>query len=115
MNLKTLVINFLIGGTVVSLATYFGSHSKGLTAALISMLPSISVVTFCSVYLASGTGAAVSYARGVLIILPSWLLYMCGMIFLLPRLGLIGSLTLSIGAYLAAALLLSKLAGYFKI
>ena len=115
MNLKMLLVNFMIGGAIVSTASYFGSQAKGLAAALVAMLPSLSVVTLCIIYSAAGTNAAVTYAKGMLIILPSWVLYVVGVIIFLPRLGLWGSLGVSISAYLLAAFLLSRLFGFLKI
>ncbi len=115
MNLKMLLVNFVIGGVIVSTASYFGSQAKGLAAALVAMLPSLSVVTLCIVYSAAGTGAAVSYAKGMLIILPSWVLYVVGVIILLPRMGLWGALGVSIGAYFVAAFVMTRLFGFIKI
>jgi hypothetical protein len=44
-------------------------------------------------------------------LLPPWILYVIGVIFLLPRIGLAGSLAVSIAAYLGIAFLIMKLAG----
>jgi len=109
MDIKMLAAYFVIGGVIVSAVTYFGSQAKSELAAFIAFLPSISVITLCTIYFASGTGAAVSYARSMLILLPPWLLYVIGVIFLLPRIGLAGSLLVSIAAYLALALVIIKL------
>jgi len=109
MDIKALAAYFVIGGVIVSAVTYFGSQAKSELAAFIAFLPSISVITLCTIYFASGTGAAVSYARSMLILLPPWLLYVIGVIFLLPRIGLAGSLLVSVAAYLAVALVIMKL------
>jgi hypothetical protein len=109
MDIKMLPIYFVIGGVVVSAATYFGSHAKSLLAAFIAFLPAISVVTLCSIYFASGTGAAVSYARSMLLLLPPWVLYVVAVMFLLPRIGLAGSLIVGIVTYLGIAFLIMRL------
>jgi len=109
MDIKALVAYFVIGGVIVSVVTYFGSQAKSELAAFIAFLPSISVITLCTIYFASGTEAAVSYARSMLILLPPWLLYVIGVIFLLPRIGLAGSLLVSVTAYVAVALAIVKL------
>ena len=109
MDIKALAAYFVIGGVIVSVVTYFGSQAKSELAAFIAFLPTISVITLCTIYFASGTGAAVSYARSMLILLPPWLLYVAGVIFLLPRIGLAGSLLVSIAAYVAVALVIMKL------
>ena len=109
MDTKLLLIYFVIGGVTVSIVTYFGSQAKSQLAAFIAFLPSISVITLCTIYFASGTEAAISYAKSMLIFLPPWLLYVIGVIFLLPRLGLAGSLMISIAAYIGAAFLIMRL------
>ena len=110
MGIKTLLLYFVLGGVIVSVVTYFGSQAKSLLAAFIAFLPSISVITLCSIYYSSGTEDAVSYAKSMLILLPGWLLYVIGVIFLLPRIGLPGSLIVSIAVYLAVSFLVLKLA-----
>jgi uncharacterized membrane protein (GlpM family) len=109
MDPKMLVLYFVIGGALVSAVTYFGSHAKSQIAAFIAFLPSISVITICSVYFASGTEEAVSYTKNMLILVPPWVLYGLGMLFLLPRIGLAYSLVISIAVYIGTALLIMKL------
>jgi uncharacterized membrane protein (GlpM family) len=106
---KLLVAYFVIGGLVVSVVTYFGSQGKSELAVFIAFLPSTTLITLCTIYLAGGTGAAVSYAKSMLVLLPAWVLYVVGVIFLLPRLGLVVSLLVSVAAYLAAAFVTMRL------
>ena len=103
MDPKLLAAYFVIGALIVSTVTYFGSHGKSELAAFIAFLPATSVITLCTIYFAGGTGAAVSYAKSMLILLHAWLFYVIGVIFLLPRLGLAGSLLVSVAVYVAAA------------
>jgi uncharacterized membrane protein (GlpM family) len=109
VDLKLLVAYFVIGGLVVSVVTYFGSQGKSELAVFIAFLPSTTLITLCTIYLAGGTGAAVSYAKSMLVLLPAWVLYVVGVIFLLPRLGLVVSLLVSVAAYLAAAFITMRL------
>jgi uncharacterized membrane protein (GlpM family) len=109
MDVKMLPVYFVIGGVVVAASTYFGSQAKSLVAALISLLPTATVVTLCSIYFAAGMGPAVSYAKSMLILLPPWIAYALAVIFLLPRIGLAGSLIVSIAAYLGIAFLIIRL------
>jgi hypothetical protein len=110
MDPKLLVAYFVIGGVTVSAVTYFGSQGKSELAAFIAFLPGVSVITLCTIYLAAGTGVAVSYAKSMLILMPAWLFYVLGVIFLLPRLGLVISLLVSVAVYLAAAFVTMRLA-----
>jgi uncharacterized membrane protein (GlpM family) len=109
MDIKLLLLYFVIGGAIVAAVTYFGGRAKGELAAFIAFLPSISVITLITVYLAGGTQGAVSYAKSMLILLPPWVLYVVGVIFLLPRIGLASSLIVSIAVYLGVAFLIMKL------
>ena len=108
VDIRLLPLYFLIGGIIVSAITYFGSKSQGLIAAFIAFLPSISVVTLCAIYLNSGTDAALSYAKGMLLLVPPWVLYILAVIFLLPRLGLALSLTISVAIYVVTAFLVTR-------
>jgi uncharacterized membrane protein (GlpM family) len=106
---KLLALYFVIGGLVVSLVTYFGSQGESQLAVFIAFLPATTLITLITIYLGGGTGAAVSYARSMLILLPAWVLYVLGVIFLLPRLGLAVSMVVSVAVYVAAALLTMRL------
>ena len=109
MDPKLLALYFVIGGLVVSLVTYFGSQGKSELAVFIAFLPGTTLITLITIYLSGGTGAAVSYAKSMLILLPAWVLYVLGVIFLLPRLGLVVSMLVSVAVYVAAALLTMRL------
>jgi uncharacterized membrane protein (GlpM family) len=109
MDAKMIALYFVIGGAIVSAVTYFGSHAKSQIAAFIAFLPSISVITLCTIYFSSGVKEAVGYAKNMIILLPPWVLYAVGVIFLLPRLGLAWTLVISVGVYMVTALLIMKL------
>ena len=109
MDPKLLAAYFVIGGLIVSVVTYFGSHGKSEFAVFIAFIPSTSLITLCTIYLAGGMGATVSYAKSMLILTPAWLCYVVGVIFLLPRLGLVIALLVSVAAYLAAAFVTMRL------
>lgn len=80
-------IYFLLGGTLVSLSTYLGSHGKGFFAALASTLPVISGLTFMLIYLNAGGQSTVSFAKHLLWLSPAWFVYVFVMLFSVPRLG----------------------------
>jgi uncharacterized membrane protein (GlpM family) len=106
---RLLALYFVIGGLVVALVTYFGSQGRSELAVFIAFLPATTLITLITIYLAGGTGAAVSYAKSMLILLPAWILYVVAVILLLPRVGLTLSLVVSVAAYLGAAFLTMKL------
>ena len=108
MDLKTLALYFVIGGLTVAITVYFGSRGQGLLAAFTGAFPGVTVITFCAIYFQSGTASVVSYARGMLILLPPWILYVLGVMFLLPRIGLAATLVSSVVLYVIFALLIIK-------
>lgn len=105
MDVKLLSLYFVLGGTIVALVTYFGSQGKGLLAAFVAFFPSVTIVTLVSIYLTAGVSATVSYFKGMLFLIPAWLLYAIAMIFILPRWGLVPSVLIGIFLYVATALI----------
>jgi hypothetical protein len=110
VDLRLLIAYFFIGGVVVAAATYFGSRGNSLLAVFIAFFPGVTVITMATIYSAGGAGATISYAKSMLILLPAWVLYVLGVIFLLPRLGLAPTLVISVVIYMAAAFLTMRLA-----
>ncbi len=108
MDIRLLLLYFVIGGLTVAITAYYGSRGQGLLAAFVGVFPGMTVITFCAIYFSSGSTAVVSYARGMLILLPPWILYVLGMIFLMPRLGLALSLVTSVATYVIFALLIIR-------
>lgn len=90
---------FILGGSLVSLSTYLGSHSKSFLAALASTLPVISGVTFILVYLNAGSASTVSFAKNLIWLSPPWFLYVGTMIAAVPKLGFWPAYGLAIGLY----------------
>jgi len=109
MDVKMLPVYFVIGGSVIAAATYLGSHGRSLFAAFIAFFPAVSVITICGIYLASGTQAAVSYTKSMLVLLPPWVLYVVAVMLLLPRIGLVWSLVAGVASYLGIAFLIMRL------
>jgi uncharacterized membrane protein (GlpM family) len=100
------IINFLVGGTIVSVVTYLASHAKGLLAAFFANLPVITLITFLIIYFESGQKSVISYAQGLIIMLFPWLAYIFSIIFLTNRIGFIGSLVIGVFLYLLTAFLI---------
>jgi hypothetical protein len=103
MDAKLLALYFVLGGTIVTLVTYFGSQGKGLLAAFVAFFPSVTIVTLLSIYFSSGIGATVSYFKGMLFLIPAWILYALAMMFILPRWGIVPSVLIGIFLYVAVA------------
>jgi hypothetical protein len=97
------ILYFLIGGTIISVVTYFASHSRTMVAAFFANLPVMTLITFLTIYYEAGQKAVVPYAHGLIIMLFPWLGYIGAIIFLTPRIGVIPSLLIGIFLYLALA------------
>ena len=102
MALKYLLY-FLLGGSVVSIVTYYASHSRTILAAFLANLPVMTLITFLMIYREAGEGAVVPYAKSLLIMLGPWLLYIFTVILMTPRAGLIPSLLAGMLCYLGFA------------
>jgi hypothetical protein len=107
MGLKYLFY-FLIGGTVVSVVTYYASHSRTLFAAFVANLPVMTVITFLMIYREAGEAAVVPYAKGLLIMLAPWLLYIFTVLIMTPHIGIFPSLLTGFTFYVAIAYLILK-------
>ena len=94
---------FLVGGTVVSVVTYYASNARTLLAAFLANLPVMTLLTFLMIYREAGETAVVPYAKGLLIMLVPWLLYIFTVVFMTPRIGAIPSLLTGLSFYLAVA------------
>ncbi len=90
---------FILGGTLVSVSTYLGSHGKGFVAALASTLPIISGMTFLLIYLNAGTQPTVSFAKNLIWLSPPWLAYVLTMMFGVPRFGFAMSFAMAMTLY----------------
>jgi uncharacterized membrane protein (GlpM family) len=108
-NIPEFILEFLIGGTVVTLVSYFGSKGSGDLAAFITMFPSISTLGFYFVYKNGGNEAVMKFVQGFFLVVPSWILYVVLMYILSSRLHVIYSLVISVGSYMISSFLLSKI------
>lgn len=102
------VLFFLLGGTAISVVTYFASHSRSVLAAFVANLPVMTLITFLTIYYETGQKAVVPYAKGLVIMLFPWLAYILSIIFFTPRFGFFPSLMTGFTLYLAVALLILK-------
>jgi uncharacterized membrane protein (GlpM family) len=109
MDLKLVPLYFIVGGTIVTLVTYFGSHSRGTLAAFVALFPSITVITLCTVYWRGGSEDALSYAKSLIYLLPAWLLYIGAVVYLMPRIGLWPPLVIGVALCIAATYLTMRI------
>ena len=99
-------VYFILGGFIVTIATYFGSEKQGLLAAFFAMFPFVTAFTLFTVYSAAGLDAVSSYILGLLILTPVWILYLICVLYLLPKYGFLISITVGVIIYLIIALII---------
>ena len=92
-------VYFLLGGTIVSVSTYFGSQGKSFLAAFASTCPAITGATFILIYLNGGSESLVGYAKNLLWFVPPWIVYVITMILGVPRVGFWPAMALSMTLY----------------
>lgn len=97
------LIYFILGGLLVTLATYFGSEKKGLVAAFFAMFPFVTAFTIYTIYSAAGSQAVTYYVRGLIILTPAWIAYLLIIIYLIPRYNFWISLAAGVAIYMMIA------------
>lgn len=100
------LLYFVIGGSMVSLSTYYGMTGRGFLAAFISTFPAITGVTIILIYLNGGNELAHIYAKHLLWLVPAWVAYVGILIAGIPRLGFWPTLAVALMVYMAAVLLI---------
>ena len=94
------IIYFLIGGTVVAAVAYIGSRGDSALAAFVASLPMLFLLNVFVMYRVGGINGSLTYAKGVVMMLPIFVFYAALTIWLLPRLGMPKALVLGLPVYL---------------
>ena len=97
---------FLLGGTITSVVAYLANNSKGFLAAFINTLPITSLSMFLIIYFSTGQDAVLSYARGLVVMLLPWILYVLSVIFLTPKISFFYSLLVGLLLFLLTSLVI---------
>ena len=112
MELKYLLY-FIVGGIITSLVTYLANHAKSLLAAFVGTLPVITISTFLLIYFNTGQEAVVSYAKGLLIMIVPWIVFILSVILLAPRIRFFYSLMIGLSLQIILAFLIMRNVGTF--
>lgn len=97
---------FILGGSLVSVSTYFGSQGRSFLAAFASTFPAITGSTFLLIYLNGGSDNVVTYAKNLLWFIPPWIVYVATMIVGVPRMGFWPAMGLSLAIFMGCVGLL---------
>lgn len=105
MALKYLLY-FFVGGIVTSAVTYFANNSRSLVAAFVGTLPMLTLITFVLIYLTAGQTAVTAYAKGLMIMIVPWMIFILSVILLASRMSFLLSLLVGLCIQIAVALLI---------
>ena len=111
------VFYFFVGGLITSAVTYLANNSRSLLAAFIGTLPVITLSTFMLIYFNAGQAAVSAYAKGLMIMILPWMVFILSVIFLAPRTNFVLSLIIGLCLQVLIALfILAKFEGlHFRL
>ena len=109
MQIKILVIYFLIGGFLMSGIMYFGIQGKGYWSALLALLPIWTILPLITLYYHSGIESVLSYSQGLILVTVPWLLYASCLVWFVPYFGVYISSIIGLSLYIVCALLINWL------
>jgi len=72
-------------------------------------MPVITLITFLTIYNEVGQNGIVPYAKGLIIMLFPWLMYIFSIIYLSPRVGFLSSLITGFILYVTVAFIILKI------
>lgn len=107
------LLYFLFGGIITSGVTYLANESKGLLAAFVGTLPLITISTFVLIYFNSGQDAVLGFAKGLIIMIFPWMVFILSVIFLIPRINFIYALVAGLCLQLVTAFLIITASGKY--
>jgi hypothetical protein len=106
------ILYFIIGGSILTFVTYFGSKDKGILAAFIALFPMVSLVSILTIYSEAGSLPVLDYVKGLLILTPLWIIFLLCVTYLLPKQGLFVALVIGIAIYIIISILLINYLNY---
>jgi hypothetical protein len=86
-NMWQYVLYFLIGGRIVALVAYLANQGNQLLAILVSNLPILFLLNIILAYRVGGATSSITYAKGALISLPFFIVFVLITLLVLPRIN----------------------------
>jgi len=109
LNIELFLLYFVIGGILVSTTVLLGSQGKGLLAAFVAFFPSVTVLTFLIIYFESGLNATLSYTKSLILLTPTWILYLIVLIIFMPKIGIYKTMVLGVSLYILSSFIIMRL------
>jgi hypothetical protein len=95
------VMYFILGGSLVALVAYLSGRGNPVLTTLVANIPVLFILNIFLMYRAGGVTGSMTYAKGALLLLPVFVLFIVVTMLLLPRLGLPLALLSGVTAYVA--------------
>jgi len=99
------IIYFIAGGASVTSVAYLASRGNPFLAALVGSIPLIFLLNIYSVYQGGGLSSSLAYSKGVLSLLPVFVVFVVVTMWLLPQVGMPKALLPGMAMYLALAII----------
>ena len=99
------VIYFIAGGTLAALVAYFAGRGNPFLTALVGSIPLMFLLNINLVYRATGISSSLAYSKGVLSLVPAFVIFVIVTMWLLPRLGMPKALLPGMAVYPVLALI----------
>jgi len=99
------VIYFIAGGALAALVAYFAGRGNPFLAALVGSIPVMFLLNVYIVYRATGVSSSLAYSKGVLLVVPAFVIFVIVTMWLLPRLGMPKALLPGLAVYPVLALI----------
>lgn len=107
------LLYFIIGGSILTLVTYFGSKDKGILAAFIALFPMVSLMSILTIYSEAGSLPVLDYVKGLIILTPFWIIFLFCILYLLPKQGLFVALVVGLAIYIILSVILINYLNYY--
>jgi hypothetical protein len=98
------ILYFIIGGSILTLVTYFGSKDKGILAAFIALFPMVTIMSIVTIYSEAGSLSVLDYVKGLLILTPVWIFFLLCVAYLLPKQGLLVAIGIGLAFYIVISI-----------
>jgi len=99
------VIYFIAGGALAALVAYFAGRGNPSLTALVGSIPVMFLLNVYLVYRATGVSSSLAYSKGVLLMVPAFVIFVMVTMWLLPRLGMPKALLPGLTVYPVLALI----------
>ena len=99
------IIYFIAGGALVTSVAYFAARGNPSLAALVGSIPVMFLLNVYLTYQTGGISGTLTYSKGVLSLLPVFIIFVVATMWLLPHLGMPKALLPGMVVYLALAVI----------